>query len=123
MESDPVPPSVARAGAARQRLRRWLASREDVAAVVLTRLGSAGLHAAATRFASAGPAGPEFTALRARVLRIERDVLAASRPPRRYGDVLGALDRVTTPPATGQPWPTEDDDGQLPPRPAVLEVT
>jgi Xaa-Pro dipeptidase len=169
--------------------------RQLAMAVVVAR--RAGLHAAATRFASAGPAGPEFNTLRARVLRIERDVLAASGPPHRYGDVLGVLDRayaregapggwaghyqggpigyaqrefeiapsqqdsrwyatpvehghavawnpslpggakaedtylvspaglerVTTAPAGSRPqWPTEDD-GQLPPRPAVLEVT
>ena len=52
-------------------------------AVVVARRG--GLHAAATRFASAGPVDPEFAALRARVLRIEQDTLAASGPPHRYG--------------------------------------
>ena len=61
-------------------------------AVVVARRG--GLHAAATRFATAGPAEPEFAARRARVLRIERDVLAASRPPNQYGDALTALDQA-----------------------------
>jgi Xaa-Pro aminopeptidase len=60
-------------------------------AVVVARRG--GLHAAATRFASAGSPGPEFTALRGRVLGIERAVLRASAPPARYGDALAALDR------------------------------
>ena len=61
-------------------------------AVVVARRG--GLHAAATRFASAGPPPPEFTALRDRVLRIERDTLAACVPPNRYGDVLTVLDQA-----------------------------
>ena len=60
-------------------------------AVVVAR--RAGLHAAATRFASAGPLPPGHAALRAPVLRIEREVLAACRPGRSYGDVLAALDR------------------------------
>ncbi len=60
-----------------------------VMAVVVARRG--GLHAAATRFASAGTVDPEFAALRARVLRIERDTLAASGPPHRYGAVLTVL--------------------------------
>jgi Xaa-Pro aminopeptidase len=59
-------------------------------AVVVARRG--GLHAAATRFAAAGPPDQEFAAQRARVLRIERATLAASAPPNRYGDVLAALD-------------------------------
>src|SRR5579859_776093 len=59
-------------------------------AVVVARRG--GLHAAATRFASAGPLDPQLRALRDRVCRIERDVLAASRPGSSYGDVLTALD-------------------------------
>ncbi len=63
--------------------------RRLVMAVVVARRG--GLHAAATRFASAGPVDAEFAALRARVLRIERDTLAASGPPHRYGDVLRVL--------------------------------
>ncbi len=58
-------------------------------AVLVARRG--GLHAAATRFASAGPVDAEFAALRARVLRIERDTLAASGPPHRYRDVLTVL--------------------------------
>jgi Xaa-Pro dipeptidase len=60
-------------------------------AVVVAR--RAGLHAAATRFASAGPVPPDYAALRARVLGIEREVLAASLPGRSYGDALAALDR------------------------------
>ncbi len=66
--------------------------RQLAMAVVVARRG--GLHAAATRFASAGPPPPEFAALRARVLRIERDTLAACVPPNRYGDVLTVLDRA-----------------------------
>ncbi len=60
-------------------------------AVVVARRG--GLHAAATRFASAGPLSPELRSLWHRVRRIEADTLAASRPGHSYGDVLGALDR------------------------------
>jgi Xaa-Pro dipeptidase len=61
-------------------------------AVVVAR--RAGLHAAATRFASAGPVPAGYAALRARVLRIEREVLAACRPGRSYADALTALDRA-----------------------------
>ena len=61
-----------------------------VMAVVVAR--RAGLHAAATRFACAGPLPPDLRALRARVGRIERDVLAASRPASSYGQALSALD-------------------------------
>jgi Xaa-Pro aminopeptidase len=63
---------------------------ELVMAVVVAR--RAGLHAAATRFACAGPLPPDLRALRARVGRIERDVLAASRPAASYGQALSALD-------------------------------
>ena len=66
--------------------------RELAMAVVVARRG--GLHAAATRFASAGPPSAEFAALRARVLRIERDTLVACVPPNRYGDVLTVLDQA-----------------------------
>jgi len=66
--------------------------RELAMAVVVARRG--GLHAAATRFASAGPPPAEFAALRARVLRIERDTLVACVPPNRYGDVLTVLDQA-----------------------------
>jgi antitoxin VapB len=60
-------------------------------AVVVAR--RAGLHAAATRFASAGPVPHSYAALRASVLSIERAVLAACRPGRSYADALTALDR------------------------------
>jgi len=63
-------------------------------AVVVARRG--GLHAAATRFACAGPLSAELRSLRDRVCRIERDTLAASRPGRNYGEVLAALDRGYT---------------------------
>jgi antitoxin VapB len=59
--------------------------------VVVARRG--GLHAAATRFAHAGPPDAGLAALWQRVRRIERDTLAASHPGHSYGDVLGALDR------------------------------
>jgi Xaa-Pro dipeptidase len=60
-------------------------------AVVVAR--RAGLHAAVTRFASAGAVPAGYSALRARVLRIEREVLTACRPGGSYGDALTALDR------------------------------
>jgi Xaa-Pro dipeptidase len=64
--------------------------RHLVMAVVVAR--RAGLHAAATRFACAGPVPPELRALRARVSRIEHGTLAASRPGSSYGQALTALD-------------------------------
>ena len=80
-----------------ERVRRYrhpLACGEPVRrlamAVVVARRG--GLHAAATRFATAGQPDEEFTALRRRVLGIERRVLDACVPGRAYGDVLAALD-------------------------------
>jgi Xaa-Pro dipeptidase len=66
--------------------------RRLVMAVVVARRD--GLHAAATRFAAAGPLDPAYAALRGRVLDIERQVLAASRPPASYGAALGELDRA-----------------------------
>jgi Xaa-Pro dipeptidase len=59
-------------------------------AVVVARRG--GLHAAATRFASAGPLSPAQRSLWDQVRRIEAATLAAGRPGHSYGDVLGALD-------------------------------
>jgi Xaa-Pro dipeptidase len=67
-------------------------ARHLVMAVVVARRD--GLHAAATRFACAGPTPPELRALRARVGRIERATLAASRPGSSYGQALGALDEA-----------------------------
>ena len=52
----------------------------------------AGLHVAATRFASAGPPDRAYRDLRRRVLTIEDAVLSVSRPGARYGDALRALD-------------------------------
>lgn len=59
-------------------------------AVVVARRG--GLHVAATRFASAGALSADLRELRRRVLRVERRVLAATRPGAVYGEVLEALD-------------------------------
>jgi Xaa-Pro dipeptidase len=59
-------------------------------AVVVAR--RAGLHAAATRFASAGPLDAGYAALRERVLAIELDVLSACAPAASYGTALAALD-------------------------------
>ncbi len=66
--------------------------RRLVMAVVVARRG--GLHAAATRFASAGPLDADYARLRGRVLDIERQVLTASRPAASYGATLAALDRA-----------------------------
>ncbi len=66
--------------------------RRLVMAVVVARRD--GLHAAATRFASAGPLDPAYAELRGRVLDIEREVLAASTPPASYGAALAAMDRA-----------------------------
>ncbi len=66
--------------------------RRLVMAVVVARRD--GLHAAATRFASAGPLDPAYAELRGRVLDIERQVLAGSAPPASYGGALAALDRA-----------------------------
>jgi Xaa-Pro dipeptidase len=165
--------------------------RHLVMAVVVAR--RAGLHVAATRFATAATLDPDYRALRRRVLQIEDAVLRASRPGASYGTALDTLNdayaaagaengwtghyqggpigfaqrefeiapgatasrwydepirtghaiawnpslpggaksedtylvtadallqRVTTAPG----WPTEDNDGRQPPRPAVLEV-
>jgi len=60
-------------------------------AVVVARRG--GLHAAATRFASAVPMSAELQGLFKQVRRIEAATLAAGRPGHSYGDVLAALDR------------------------------
>jgi Xaa-Pro dipeptidase len=64
--------------------------RHLVMAVVVAR--RAGLHAAATRFASAGPLDADYRDRRRRVLAIEDAVLSASRPGATYGDALTALD-------------------------------
>jgi Xaa-Pro dipeptidase len=59
-------------------------------AVVVAR--RAGLHAAATRFATAAPLDSAQVDLRRRVLAIDDAVLAASRPGETYGGALSALD-------------------------------
>ena len=69
--------------------------RHRVMAVVVAR--RAGLHVAATRFASAGPVDPDYAALRRRVLAIDDAILtaclpSATRTSPAYGDVLQALD-------------------------------
>ncbi len=63
---------------------------EIVMAVVVARRG--GLHAAATRFATAAPLGETYASLRRRVLAIEDAVLSASQPGGTYGSALAALD-------------------------------
>jgi Xaa-Pro dipeptidase len=64
--------------------------RRVVMAVVVARRG--GLHAAATRFATAAPLDTAYIDLRRRVLAIDDAVLSASRPGVTYGSALTALD-------------------------------
>jgi len=59
-------------------------------AVVVAR--RAGLHAAVTRFASAGPVDAGYASLRERVLAIELDVLSSCTPAASYGTALAAMD-------------------------------
>ncbi len=66
------------------------AVRDIVMAVVVARRG--GLHAAATRFATAAPLDQAYVSLRRRVLAIEDAVLSASRPGGTYGTALAALE-------------------------------
>jgi Xaa-Pro dipeptidase len=61
-----------------------------VMAVAVARRG--GLHAAATRFATAAPLDESYASLRSRVLAIEDAVLSASQPGQTYGTALAALD-------------------------------
>jgi Xaa-Pro dipeptidase len=63
--------------------------RRVVMAVVVARRG--GLHAAATRFATAAPLDAAYVDLRRRVLAIDDAVLSASRPGATYGSALTAL--------------------------------
>jgi Xaa-Pro dipeptidase len=62
-----------------------------VMAVVVAR--RAGLHVAATRFATAAPLDPDYASLRRRVLAIDDAVLSACRPGATYGAALAALDQ------------------------------
>jgi Xaa-Pro dipeptidase len=64
--------------------------RDLVMAVVVAR--RAGLHVAATRFATAAPLDRTYAGLRRRVLAIEDAVLSASQPGSTYGTALAALD-------------------------------
>ncbi|HSR83542.1 MAG TPA: hypothetical protein VLM11_05105 [Streptosporangiaceae bacterium] len=64
--------------------------RRLVMAVVVAR--RAGLHVAATRFATAAPLDAAHAGLRQRVLAIDDAVLSASRVGATYGDALAALD-------------------------------
>ncbi len=51
----------------------------------------AGLHVAATRFATAAPLPPSYASLHRRVLTVEDAVLSACRPGATYGAALAAL--------------------------------
>lgn len=61
-----------------------------VMAVVVAR--RAGLHVAATRFATAAPLDPGYADLRRRVLAIDDAVLSACQPGATYGAALAALE-------------------------------
>ena len=76
-----------------ERFRHPLAAGEPmsrlVMAVVVAERG--GLHAAATRFASAGPLPDSVREVQSLTLAVESAVLDACRTGATYGDVLGAL--------------------------------
>jgi antitoxin VapB len=71
-------------------------------AVVVAR--RAGLHVAATRFATAAPLGPDYLALRRKVLAIEDAVLTASTAGSRYGTVLDTLDAAYAAAGAANGW-------------------
>jgi Xaa-Pro dipeptidase len=76
-----------------ERFRHPLAARRPIERLVMAVVVAerAGLHAAATRFASAGaPAGSVRSARRV-AADVERAVLDASRPSSTFGDAVGAL--------------------------------
>jgi Xaa-Pro dipeptidase len=68
--------------------------RRLVMAVVVAERG--GLHAAATRYASAAPLPPSVRAARAAALSVESAMLAASTAGVSYGDVLRVCDKAYT---------------------------
>ena len=71
-------------------------------AVVVAR--RAGLHVAATRFATSAPLTPGYVALRRKVLAIEDATLAASVPGASYGAVLAALDAAYAQAGAANGW-------------------
>ena len=73
-------------------------------AMTVTVARRAGLHAAATRFASAGRIDDGLDGLRSRVLRIEEAVLASSKVGATYGQVLESLDRAYTAVGAPEAW-------------------
>ena len=73
-------------------------------AMTVTVARRAGLHAAATRFASAGRLDDDLAVLRSRVLRVEEAVLASSQVGATYGQVLGSLDRAYTEVDAPEAW-------------------
>jgi Xaa-Pro dipeptidase len=78
-----------------ERFRHPLAAGEPVRHLVMAVVVAErhGLHAAATRFASAGPLPSGVRQAMAAARAVERAVLAACVAGRTYGDVLAALDR------------------------------
>ncbi len=76
--------------------------RRLVMAVVVAR--RAGLHVAATRFATSGPLEDGYVTLRRRVLAIEDAVLTASRPGNSYGTVLDTLNGAYAAVAAAGGW-------------------
>lgn len=73
-------------------------------AMTVTVARRAGLHAAATRFASAGRLDDDFSVLRSRVLRVDEAVLASSKEGATYGRVLESLDRAYTAVGAQDAW-------------------
>lgn len=73
-------------------------------AMTVTVARRAGLHAAATRFASAGRLDDNLEGLRSRVLRVDEAVLASSRAGATYGQVLESLDRAYTAVGALEAW-------------------
>lgn len=73
-------------------------------AMTVTVARRAGLHAAATRFASAGRLDDDLAILRSRILRVEKAVLALSRVGATYGQVLESLDRAYTEVDAPEAW-------------------
>ena len=76
-----------------ERFRHPLAAAEPMHRLVMAVVVAErhGLHAAATRFASAGPLPGSVRAARHAAAEVERAVIAASRPSATYGDALLAL--------------------------------
>jgi Xaa-Pro aminopeptidase len=73
-------------------------------AMTVTVARRAGLHAAATRFASAGRLDGDLEGLRSRVLQVEEAVLSSSKVGATYGQVLESLDGAYTAVGAPEAW-------------------